>query len=319
MTNEYDPIAEYKMYHEELERAILRYPKLNLSFAPENLVEDSPLTLNIVFTPFFAPRLLTYNTRNRGRNGGREGSFGAEVLNGVPFTASPIAMGSDGVLLDGQTRLWAIINTQRCYVSTLALGLEPEAQHYYDKNRIRTIAHDLAIDGYTNTKNLTAVITMLWKLKNQLFAKTDKRMTYDEVREYAEDYYDQFKSAFGMIAKLKSSVNSPFNPAPLVVAIIKLREVCDTLADDFMQSVITGENLTRNDPTYRLRATVMNKKKQNQIVTNWYELAVIIKTWNNVLEGRTVLNLVWKEVEDFPTIFAPALEVEPELVPAGLF
>ena len=75
----------------------------------------------------------------------------------------PIIISDEGKLLDGQHRLWAVIESQVPYTGVVVRGVNPSAFATLDTGRARTMGNVFGIVGEKNGNVLGAVTSLIWK------------------------------------------------------------------------------------------------------------------------------------------------------------
>jgi len=91
-------------------------------------------------SPQTAESYLNYNKINRPLRKGLVEKYASDMLNGLwGMTHQAIAFDEQGNILDGQHRLWAIVESGKTIEMPVARGLAPEARDYIDQGAPRTV------------------------------------------------------------------------------------------------------------------------------------------------------------------------------------
>lgn len=109
------------------------------------------------------------------------------------ITHQGIALSDDGVVLDGQHRLHAIILADMAVEMMVMRGVDPEVFHAIDTGASRTPSDSLKIAGFSNTNILAAMVRTLLVYDQcrgsagTEWSTLDKRVTTSDILEYLED------------------------------------------------------------------------------------------------------------------------------------
>lgn len=115
-------------------------------------------------TPAKAEKYLGKNTKNRSVKQAKVKQFAADMAgNRWQETGDSIKISPDGLLLDGQHRLLAIIESGQALKMVVVHGVQESAQLVIDTGTKRTFADYLKIQGYSNAHNLAAAIGFGYK------------------------------------------------------------------------------------------------------------------------------------------------------------
>ena len=113
-------------------------------------------------TPRLAEILLGLNTRNRKVAPSVVEKYVTEILNDEWYaTAQGVGIDDRGVLLDGQHRLAAIVESGCTVPILIVTGLPPKGQEKVDRQRKRTLYDAFSIAGYTDNRKAVQVATFL--------------------------------------------------------------------------------------------------------------------------------------------------------------
>lgn len=133
-------------------------PYLSNLFSPNNAM---------LVTPAMAKILLGGNLKNRPKNNRNFKRLCAQLRAGKwKVNGSTITLSRHWQLLDGQHRLFAIIETGISALCIIGFGFDPHAFATLDQGAKRTNADNLAIAGFANPKLLASVIGVYQAVKN---------------------------------------------------------------------------------------------------------------------------------------------------------
>ena len=244
--------------------------------------------------PQQAKELLKLNTRNRPLASRHVNLLADEMRSGNwKLNGETITLSGDA-LLDGQHRLAACVLANTPFDSFVVEGADSDCFDTIDVGKKRTNADTLQIKGEKSYVVLAAALRVI-------------HYYYNEIGENPGDAYTQLTNIH--VQKLlewhpgiRTSV-ARF-PKPSYKALVPISHVCafhyifslidPNLADEFMDKVATGANLSEDDPVAVLRNKLILTKLNNLKIESKFLRAYLIKTWNAVREGRTIRNIYWR-------------------------
>jgi hypothetical protein len=158
------------------------------AFAPLRLPLDEEGLLTL--TPQLAKELLARNVANyRSLDRALVAQYADLMRRGLWLeNGDAIRFDRDGVLLDFQHRLWAVVESGVTIQTRVVTGLDPKAAHTIDSGRHRALATHLAHAGYRNVRCLGGAARWLiaWR-KGSLAGEKPClpwNLTYNDVEEY---------------------------------------------------------------------------------------------------------------------------------------
>lgn len=122
-------------------------------------MESRPYVENVTITPQVAQMMLEHNTHNRNLTESRAQAYARDMASGNwRYTGEGIKFGPDGILLDGQTRLRAIVLSGVTITMPVWRGIDPDAQLVMDSGRPRSNSDALSLRGEKDVVTLRAII-----------------------------------------------------------------------------------------------------------------------------------------------------------------
>ena len=255
--------------------------------------------------PHQAKQLLKLNTRNRPLSPRHVNLLADEMragnwkLNGETITLS------DDVLLDGQHRLAACVLASTPFESFVIEGADSDCFDTIDVGKKRTNGDTLCVKGEKNYVTLSSSLRVI-------------NYYYSEIQSGQKDAYTQLTNIqVQQLLEWHPNVRKSVNRfvAPSCKSLVPMSHVCafhyifslkdPELADEFMDKLVTGNNLSKDDPVSVLRNKLIVTRLNNTNITPKVLRALLIKTWNTVREGRTIKTIYWRSArypnEKFPT------------------
>jgi hypothetical protein len=113
-------------------------------------------------TPKMASEFLKLNTKNRKISESAVYQYGKDMESGhFKFNGHSVCISDKGVLLDGQQRLMASVESKKPFWTMLIEGLDEDVMVTIDTGRKRTFANQLQIREYPNASLVAATVSQL--------------------------------------------------------------------------------------------------------------------------------------------------------------
>lgn len=224
-----------------------------------------------------------------------------------------IVRDEDERVIDGQHRLWAIIQAGKSVHALVVTGVKRKVFATFDSGKIRNAADALHIARVDNGNPNRLASALSWvefwesgwsegreggvggrkrrRTAAQAIALAKK---YPSLAEYVSVPKDH---GAGAAARMKLWRGN------LIFARWATMQAKPNIARRFWDDVETGENLSKDDPAYQLRerlhglSTAYGAKVDPKIVLVW-----AIKAWNAAARGEKMSLLRFTEAETFPDI-----------------
>ena len=204
-------------------------------------------------TPEIAEELLARNPDNRrvrARGPNRSVQAYAEAMLRGEWVVNGkfIIVSSDGLLIDGQNRLYAVLRSGRTVPMQFTFGVERETRHTVDQGAGRRPGDVLMMAGEKNTTHLAAAVHFVW--------------AYDGDRVFHNSpSSDQLIATLDTDPGLRQHVSKLQNLRKefrlSVGAATGAYHVCDrmnpTLAEKFLEAATSGLADHKDSPVLRLR------------------------------------------------------------------
>lgn len=264
------------------------------------------ITVTEEITPEIAAEYIKHNTRNRSLNEGKMRQFMKAMLRGEwTHNGESIKFGTDGTLLDGQTRLWAVIKSGVTIVSEVSRGVALDAQLTMDSGGRRSLASQMKIMGIPDSNKSAAAVNLYHKYITRHMKQSGGEY-YPTTPEGIQIFEDNRGIADAVIwtSRLNKQLGMNTSVAQTFAYIFQSIDAED--GADFMERLWRGNDLEEGNPILALRnwlmknSSVPSKDRHDRI----YEAAVTVKAWNAYRKGQNLHLLVWrrggKANEDFP-------------------
>lgn len=218
------------------------------------------------------------------------------------FPVDFIGMDVKGNIVQGQHRLRACAETDACFRSIVVYGVPEEAIEAMDRGLKRALADTFAGRGYANARDLQSAVRTGWRWDNGVLLANQAGPTDAEGLEWLEanpGIIDAVTDALrAKVVRMKTSVMAPlFYRACLID---------EDAARIFVDRVISGVNLSADDPTYKLRQAALNRgRRSTGNKEQAYDLAIAVKAWNAHVRAQPLRALKWSgqlRKEAFPAM-----------------
>lgn len=232
--------------------------------------------------------------------------FARDMKNGNwELNGSTIVFDQDGVLLDGQHRLQACIDSKTAFHSLVVFGVKSSAFDTVDTGKTRSTADVFTIHGIPNAILTAAICALIWRrdtLGNFMRVGLPSVPTTRELELVQAQYADLIQRAIHTTRPCKRLAP----PSLLSALYVFFAEKDQDTADLFFQALAAGDGLRSNDPIYLLRERLILDRTSKSRLPKKEIAALIVKAWNYVRNGVSVKQLKWlgtgKGKEGFPEI-----------------
>jgi hypothetical protein len=257
-------------------------------------------------TPELAARLLEGNHHNRNLRKGRVRQLADAIGRGEwELNGQTIKISQDDLLIDGQHRLQAVVESGIPIESLVIRGLPPEAQDTVDTGRKRRLADILRIEGYHDTYVLAAVVNILHRYRNgfridysQVNAPSSKQAL--ELIESVPDIAESVRAA----RRVNKAIGGPIGIIGALHCVFY--EIDPEPTEDFFAGLVEGDQ-QKGDPLQRFRNQLIRPRKDRGYMQSPATVAgLMIKAFNLRRAGRRVDLLTFRRNEKLPEVDPPA-------------
>jgi hypothetical protein len=170
------------------------------------------------------------------------------------LTAEAIKIGSVGgraVVIDGQHRLAAIVESGAPIRAWVAENVPVEAFRYLDQGKPRDLADILTVKGYADAKSLASAMRMLWKedRTGSPFVKPDGEDAEGEAEIFAhcESTYNGALAAFheAVLPQLRAAQRNGMGGVGWILYLAwRMKEQDGDLCEKFLRYISTSSDVT---------------------------------------------------------------------------
>ncbi len=263
-----------------------------------------PTPRTVKMTPKLAEEILTKNTLNRPLRAGRVERYAADMSAGNwRLNGETIKITDDGQLLDGQHRLFAVIESGKTIDMLLIEGLDASVMPTIDTGAQRSFADVLAIGGGKNATAVASVFRLIawYEARPRPTDPSSMALTHTELMKVADNNPDVptvVPVAIGSKAK-------KFLPKSILAFVYLMAWRGDPgKAGAWLELLSTGANMDPKHPVHQLRERMTSNAIGKAKLPPLEVLALAVKSWNQFVTGKRTVTLRWSSAEEFPKILS---------------
>lgn len=269
-------------------------------------------TTHMFLTPADCAELLKRNTHNRIMDLTKRTQYGVDMLeNRWVWCGDNIRFDFDGVLLDGQKRLQAAIDSGITLETDVVFGLDPVVQKNIDNVQMRTTANQVYLAGIPNASSVSAIARLVLIHRRhgiEVFKDALKQPTPGELLAFIQadhrtvQHLQNATVASRLVAKLG------FGTAHAGFCWALFDSISPSEAASFYDELAKGVGLSEDNPVFHLRERLLNNKSSTRgKLTMKYVQAITFKAWIAYVSGTPMRHLRWVQDGAKPEAF-PHLE-----------
>lgn len=256
----------------------------------------------VQMTPTMATELLNRNTMNRSLRAGRVEKYAADMKEGRwTMNGATIAFTADGELMDGQHRLFAVIEAGVTVPMLVVEGLDKAAMPTIDTGAARGFRDVLSIGGMKNATLLAATARWLYWYEHGRPAG-QRYGTIAPSHAQLSDFLaaqSDLDDRVGEIAGMKQA-RRIVTPSVLCFAYTMAFRFDAGKAGQWVGLIDSGAGLEAKHPVHQLRERMIANKTATAKLPPEDVAALTVKSWNQFKTGKRTVNLRWSSQEAFP-------------------
>lgn len=255
-------------------------------------------------TPKLASEMLSRNSRNRPLSATRVNALALAMREGrFSFNGDSIRFGTDGVLLDGQHRLAAIVASGVSQMQCVIRGLNPKVFATIDQSAKRTGSDVISMMGGKNTHRVSSTLQfMLAYERGDISTAGWNRVPPDVIQQEYPRRADALARAVGCVGTGMTTAVGRFGSVLAGIYCLVERDHREDI-EAFVNDLTLGIGLSAGDPALLLRERLIADAAQPRArLMPGYAAAIIVKAWNAYAAGLKVGVLRMHPSETFPVI-----------------
>ena len=246
-------------------------------------------------TPEMAYQYLKYNVKNRHLTKPIILAYANDMINGRwKFTSQMITFDKDGILIDGQHRLAAVVKSKTTQKFLIARGGEhTDLFKNYDLGKKRNAGDALSVNGVKNHISVAAIIRKQLQLRfnhksldgGGARAVIGIEDVYSLYYKYNE-LYDEITS-FSLTYSKKLKLYQASFIGGVIANLIIDKKHDEDIVYSFFKILLTSSNISVSVIT-ALRLKILNASLNNQELSAKFKLAFLKKAWNCYVQNKDV-------------------------------
>lgn len=273
----------------------------------------------VTITPEWAQEILRQNVHNRHVRRSLVDKYAYAIkTNQFPLTHQGIAIGSNGVLLDGQHRLLAVLKTGIPLQTLLCTNCDPATFTVLDSGATRKSADVLRIENVPSANTAAAAIRLYILYHDRIDKIWNGRVrvpTNDEIFDYYKSREDEINYAVQKCTSVRKTFRQLTNASSIATFVLLAldKKHSETHIELFLQKLGNGTNLEETCPILRFRTAVFNGLLQSRGGNvPQLTLASIIKTFNFWHDQNTMKQFKLPNIPPMPLIQLANAKIEME-------
>ncbi len=268
-----------------------RYDKINAA-ALKKSPEELQVGERVMLTPDVAMELLEHNTLNRPLSDQHVHRIAKQIIEGKwRFNGDTIKVADTGDVLDGQHRLWAIIEAKKPVETLVVYGIAKDAFATIDTlRRPRSGADVLALCGAARHRQIVSP-ALQWLTRWQRGVLVSFRDPKNRIEN--SDIEAAFAAHPAMVNAVERAMalRSLANPSVLGFIYYVMSNRNAELAERMMATLEAPAGVAIVDPFYKLREYFLadHHKRKEPL----YTIALAFKAANAAYAGREIKVLKW--------------------------
>jgi hypothetical protein len=253
-------------------------------------------------TPEMASRLLGTMDHNRKMRRATVERFAREMIAGRwQLNGEPIILDKAGKLKDGQHRLNAIVAAKVPVHLLVVRGIEEAAMATIDTGSSRSYGDVITLRGGSSVGATMAAIARWWWLYENTEYVTAKTALAHQEMDLIVAQHSNIENSALRAHRSKFKRFCPVSVLGFVYSYLCEKQDAD-LAELFFTDMEKGANLDEDDPIFVLRRRLLEMERRDAREI----LALVIKGYNEWIDGTRLQVLVWRSGEQFPRFGSPS-------------
>jgi hypothetical protein len=239
-----------------------------------------------VIKPSVASYILeNYNSKNRKISQTKISQTCSDIAAGrFLVNGESVIFDSNGMLIDGQHRLFACVSSNVEIVSLCAFGIDPEAMRTIDLGKGRTVGDIAQIEGVPNGNSVAAIARILLAYehnKGETFGRPSD-LSSNQVIDYIKQNsdiieIDRWASTF------QTALRGISSRTVFAAARIILERRYGPIIIEYLEQLGSGANIGPSDAAFVIRRRLFGARKTNALI-----MEAILKGAVHFVKGRTV-------------------------------
>lgn len=257
----------------------------------------------IIVTPEHAARLLEANTNNRPVRDEMVMRYARDMMAGRwKRNGATIVIAAGGTILDGQHRLWAIVEAGKPISLLVMENADPDVIMTIDTGTARTMGDVFAIKKIGHSGTMAGAFRWWYWYRNQRDRKkTPSRYTHPEIMALYESM-PQVHEAIHSSAQF-TSASRIVGPSLFAFMFSGASLFDRAKAEEWAAALDSGANLSGMHPAFSLREKLMGMRMNRTKLAADLQAAYTMKSWNAFVQGKSYKHYRMNTGESFPEFY----------------
>lgn len=216
-------------------------------------------------TPAKAAQLLETNESNRSLSRQTVRGYAEAMQRGEwQVSHQSIAVDTNGVLIDGQHRLAAVIEAGQPVDMLVTTGAPPESFAVMDTGRRRNAADALSIEGEANAVRLAAILRIVWLYDNNPHADWSSGRAAPTTTQVMEtlEHNPAIRDFLSRGDQIGEAIGMTQTAAAAASYLVWRAATRPGKLDAWWDGIIDGAGLSKTDPRLRFRNVMLYKARR---------------------------------------------------------
>jgi hypothetical protein len=269
-----------------------------------NIKSNYPVIEVYRIDPVVAEHILkTYNHGNRTKKPSMINRYARDmVADKWEMTFELLKFSDQGIMRDGQNRLFGCIKAQKSFLAHIAFGVPDKAFTKMDQGKNRSGGDLLQMAGYTNTSNLAAAVRWVHLFET---GRVRQRDTFDPpmILELVQTRYTDLPELMTQAGRIYKITGTPHGLAAALMR--QFRKANPIKAAAWGEGWEKGKDADAFKPLDLVGRRVAEIKKASQgPIQDIVRAALLVQAWNLYVYGRKGRreDIGWTTDEEFPAI-----------------
>lgn len=262
--------------------------------------------------PERAEQILETNTKNRKLSSSRVTHFANQMKDGAwNFDGTPVRIDDKGDLVDGQHRLWAIVESGTTQDFLVVRGVDEASMATMDTGKSRSFADILSLHDRNATQivALSAAIAILYRWEQGKrgsalapASNPSSQVPYPKLIAFYDANREKIQRVTNQGRRISSKKGLGGPTGALAVWVLSEINLEDALY--FFDRIRDGIGLGPNHPILTLRNWLSKQKSTpGPSAPVEVQVAYLFKAWNAFRRGDEMKNLSWRRGGHSPEAF----------------
>lgn len=279
-------------------------PKAN-GVTETSVPASSGMRCRMSITPDQAAAWLENNTHNRPLRQCRVAKYARAMERGLwRYNYQPIIVSRDGLILDGQHRLWACVESNAVFESDVVFGADSAIMDSIDMNATRSSGDQAHLGGVKNANVAASAALLILMFEDGNIDSVRNTKLYPTNQEVISRASDPAIQASIRVAMPSKHICRRLGASTFCHYVFHRQNA--ELADRFFAELASGAMLAEDNPVFQLRKRLEENNRSRSKLPQDVIIALFFKAWQKYRANKRMKVLSWRSTgpspEPFPEI-----------------